>query len=113
MYWNVGNSKSRMTQVLEGSSTYDIIAIQEPSRSGDTGAPRCRRGGKYEMIYHSGRAALFVSKRIARDSWTMDSGKDWAAATFGNGPAARRCGISSGGPVSAAIKGPNHRPYQR
>jgi len=37
------------------------------------------------MIYHSGRAALYVSKRLANVAWTMDSGPDWASVTFGHG----------------------------
>ncbi|KAK4096029.1 hypothetical protein N658DRAFT_436963, partial [Parathielavia hyrcaniae] len=37
------------------------------------------------MIYHSGRAALYVSKRIERATWTAEAGEDWAAVTIDEG----------------------------
>lgn len=70
-------------QALEGQDEFDLIAIQEPPIMKTTPpAPPCRRGGRYEMIYHSGRAALYVHKRIDRAAWTAEAGEDWAAATF-------------------------------
>jgi len=62
-----------------------VLAIQELPCSGLTGAPRYSRLEKYDMIFSSGRVALYVSKRIDRTTWTIDGGEDWAAVTFGKG----------------------------
>lgn len=85
LYWNVDGNKQRLNQALEGREEYDLVALQEPpiNDSLSIPAPPCRRGGRYEMIYHSGRAALYVSKRIDRASWTAEAGEDWASVTIG------------------------------
>ncbi|KAJ5566972.1 endonuclease-reverse transcriptase domain-containing protein [Penicillium sp. DV-2018c] len=74
-----------MEQALETEERYDIVAIQEPSRSSHTGTPMVRRGGRLEMVYDSGRAAIFVSKRLDKTTWSTDGGTDWAAGRFGTG----------------------------
>jgi len=80
----VGNGQKRLQIVLR-STVYDVLVIQELPCSGLTGAPRYSRFEKYDMIFSSGRAVLYVSKRIDRITWTTDGGEDWAAVTFGKG----------------------------
>ncbi|GAB1319516.1 hypothetical protein MFIFM68171_09726 [Madurella fahalii] len=85
LYWNVDNNRQRMNMALEGKGDWDVVALQEPYRNNKLSnpAPPCRRGGRYEMVYHSGRAVLYISKRIERAAWTAEAGEDWAAVTFG------------------------------
>jgi hypothetical protein len=85
LYWNIDNGEARLRTVLEASPGWDLIAIQEPPISQHTKAPRHTRGSRYKMVYHSGRAALYVNKRLARDQWRAEAGPDWACVSIGQG----------------------------
>jgi hypothetical protein len=87
LYWNTRGKKQRLNMALEGKEEFDLVAIQEPhiNKNLTPPAPPCRRGGRYEMIYHSGRAALYINKRIERATWTAEAGEDWAAVSMDTG----------------------------
>jgi hypothetical protein len=78
LYWNAHNSRPPMEIAFRDD--YDIIAIQEPGLVNNR--IYCPRGGNYHGIYDGGRAAIFVNKRHAINSWTSQAQKDWCSVTF-------------------------------
>ena len=66
LYWNVDNNQTRLKLTLENKERYEVVAIQEPPRDVETGAPKHLKGGRYEIIYSRGRVVLYISKEIDR-----------------------------------------------
>ena len=77
LYWNTHNSRPPLELALRDN--YDIIAIQEPCRNGRLYCPRL---GSYHAVYNGGRAALYINKRYAVDSWESRAEKDWCSVTL-------------------------------
>ena len=77
LYWNIYNRRPPLELALRDN--YNIIAIQEPSREGRL---YCPRAGNYHAVYNGGRAALYINKRYAIDSWESRAEKDWYSITL-------------------------------
>jgi hypothetical protein len=80
LYWNVGNSKAAMEQVIDGQREYDIIAIQEPWRNPDLRTTTYwPRSDRYHIIYagDGSRSALLVHKRHSVSRWEAKATPDW------------------------------------
>ena len=82
LYWNTAGRKELAALALEGSREYNAIAISEPWINTYTNGVYCPRRSRYNVIYYSGRAALYIHKRHAAGTWEPSGGCDWCAATF-------------------------------
>lgn len=76
LQYNVGTRPNRLKCLLAQESVvrHDIIAIQEPPVSSDTGWPH-NPGGNFWVVYREGeayrpRVAMYVNKRIPISKWT-------------------------------------------
>ncbi|KAI8956926.1 DNase I-like protein [Daldinia sp. FL1419] len=79
-YWNAGEGRQIMSQALEDEGIPDVIAIQEPHFS--NGRPDCPRSGNYELVWHgTGRATIYMHKRINPKDWKKETGHNWAAVS--------------------------------
>jgi len=82
-YWNIAGSKTNAARALQDSS-FNYMAIQEPSVN-KQGHPYCPRGCRYQVVWTSGRAALYINKKIAAETLERSNGEDWARVTIGSG----------------------------
>ena len=79
LYWNQAKKPATAREAVEGREEYDLLAVQEPWINKQTKQPYCPRSSRYHLVWGSGRAAIYVNKRIATSKWTSEAGEDWAA----------------------------------
>ena len=81
LYWNTHKNSDLVRLALWDRTAYDVIAVQEFTGLMNT-APPSPGLAPYHLIFHSGRAAVYIHKRHPINEWTPTSGPDWAAITL-------------------------------
>lgn len=86
LYWNTHRRPGLTQLALWARGAYDVIALSEAARNNTTQAPACPSNANYHMVFHSGRAALYIHKRHGPGTWTHEAGEDWASVTLTSPP---------------------------
>jgi hypothetical protein len=77
VYWNTAARDGLAAIALHDRREPDIIAVQEPWVSKQTKTIYCPGQGKYQRIYSTGRAALYIHKRHPPNTWVAEANLDW------------------------------------
>jgi hypothetical protein len=82
VYWNTAARDGLAAIALHDRREPDIIAVQEPWVSKQTKTIYCPGQGKYQRIYGTGRAALYIHKRHPPNTWVAEANLDWCRVTL-------------------------------
>ena len=85
LLWNTGGIKE-LLEIMVHEAKYDVLCIQEPWINTHTKDTNCPRAAKYHLVHAvSGRTAIYVSKRLAINSWVYEATDRWCRISIKEG----------------------------